>query len=241
MSDLVLPLVAGLVLTGLGIPVRRWLAEQSYRRADEVDQAAPGRRWWVPPTLGLSGALVLHRVWQVEDTAVPGWPVAAVLGATLGVVVLACVLMAAIDLDVHRLPDRIMFPAMLALGVGLALAALVGGGPGPLVRALLGGLGGGGLYLLIALLSLVRGSLAVGLGDVKLAALLGGALGWFGWSEAILGIYAGFVVGGLWALALLVLRRVSWKGDFAYGPAMMVGALLGLMLAPQLSTTMLSL
>ena len=32
---------------------------------------------------------------------------------------------------------------------------------------------------------------------------------------------------------LLVTRRVGWKGDFAYGPPMMVGALLGLLLAPQ--------
>lgn len=240
MNDLVPALVAGLALGVLGVPVARWLGRTAYRRPDETDAPAPGRRWWVPPALGLAGALVLHRVWQVEHPAVPGWPVAAVLAATLLVVVLACVCMAAIDLDVHRLPDRIMFPAMIALGAGLVLAALLGGGWEPLVRALLGGLAGGGLYLLIALLSLVRGSLAVGLGDVKLAALLGAALGWFGWSEVVLGIYGGFVVGGLWALALLVLRRVSWKGDFAYGPAMMVGALLGLVLAPQLTTTMVS-
>ena len=47
------------------------------------------------------------------------------------------------------------------------------------------------------------------------------------------GIYAGFLVGGLLAVLLLLARRVSWKGDFAYGPPMMVGALLGLLLAPQ--------
>jgi leader peptidase (prepilin peptidase)/N-methyltransferase len=238
-SDLILPLVVGLALTVLGIPVVRWLGRTTYRRPDEVDEPSPGLRWWVPPALGLSGAFLAHRVWQVEDAAVPGWPVAVVLSAALLAVALACVTMSAIDLDVHRLPDRIMFPAMAALGIGLVLAGLVGGGWEPLVRGLLGALAGGGLYLLIALLSLVRGSLAVGLGDVKLAVLLGGALGWFGWSEVILGIYGGFVVGGLWALVLLALRRVSWAGDFAYGPAMMVGALLGLMWAPQLTTTML--
>ncbi|QFG68792.1 prepilin peptidase [Ornithinimicrobium pratense] len=241
MSDLILPLVTGVVGTVLGIPVARWLEQTTYRKPDELDEPSPGRRWWVPPTLGTCAALVLYRVWQVEDTAVPGWPVATVLTLTLLVVVLACVCLAAMDLDVHRLPDRIMWPTMTTLGLGVVLAALVGGGLEPLVRALLGALGGGGLYLLIALLSLARGSLAVGLGDVKLAVLLGGGLGWFGWPEAILGIYGGFLVGGVWALALLTLRRVSWAGHFAYGPAMMVGALLGLMLAPQLSTTMLSL
>lgn len=239
MSDLVLPLVAAGILVVLGVPVARWLEETTYRKPDEVDEPSPGRRWWVPLVLALSGALVLHRLWQVDDPAVPGWPVALVLSANLLLVVLACVCLAAMDLDVHRLPDRIMWPTMATLGGGVLLAALVGGGWEPLVRSLLGAVGGGGLYLVIALVSLARGSLAVGLGDVKLAVVLGGALGWFGWAEAIVGIYGGFLVGGVWALGLLALRRVSWAGHFAYGPAMMVGALLGLMMAPQLAASWL--
>lgn len=236
MNDLVLPLVAGVVLTVLGVPVARWLEQTTYRKPDELDEPSPGRRWWVPVALGVSGALVLHRIWQVEDSAVPGWPTAVVLSATLLVVVLAGVCLAAMDLDVHRLPDRIMWPTMGTLGAGLLLAALVGGGPQPLLRALLGAVGAGGLYLLIALVSLARGSLALGLGDVKLAVVLGGALGWFGWPEVVLGIYGGFLVGGLFGIALLVGRRVSWKGHFAYGPPMMVGALLGLLMGPSLMT-----
>lgn len=234
MTDLILPVVVGLVVALLGIPVARWLEDTTYRKPDEVDEPSPGSRWWVPGALGVAAALVVHRVWQVEDDAVPGWPVAVVLTGTLLVVVLACVCLAAMDLDVHRLPDRIMWPTMTTLGVGLAVAALAGGGWEPLGRALLGAVGGGGLYLVIALVSLARGSLALGLGDVKLAVLLGAALGWFGWPELVVGVYGGFLVGGLWALGLLLVRRVSWKGHFAYGPAMMVGALLGLLLGPAL-------
>ena len=182
--------------------------------------------------LGLCAALVVHRLWNVEDDAVRGWPVALVLTATLLLVTLACVCLAAMDLDVHRLPDRIMWPTMGLLGAGLTVAALAGGMVTPLGRALGAALAAGGLYLLIALVSLARGSLALGLGDVKLAVVLGGVLGWFGWAEAISGIYAGFLVGGLFGLALLVGRRVSWKGHFAYGPPMMVGALLGLLAGP---------
>ena len=230
MTDLVLPVAVAVVVAVLGIPVARWLQQTTYRKPDEVDVPSPGRRWWVPFALGLSAAAVMHRVWQVPDDAVPGWPVAAVLTPTLLIVTLACVCLAAMDLDVHRLPDRIMWPTMGTLLVGLPLAALAGGGLEPLVRALLAGLAAGGFYLLIALLSLARGSLALGLGDVKLAAVLGTGLGWFGWAEMMLGIYAGFIVGGLFAVGLLLSRRVSWKGDFAYGPAMMVGALVGLLL-----------
>ena len=164
----------------------------------------------------------------------PGWPVATVLTATLLVVLLACVCLAAMDLDVHRLPDRIMWPTMGTLGIGLVLAALVGGGAQPLLRALLAAAAAGGFYLLIALASLARGSLALGLGDVKLSVVLGAVLGWFGWPELVLGIYTGFLVGGLFGLVLLLSRRVSWKGHFAFGPPMMVGALCGLLAGPAL-------
>lgn len=234
MSEVYLPVLAGLVAALLGIPVARWLQATTYRKPDEVDEPSPGRRWWVPPTLGLTVGLVVHRIWFVDDPAVHGWPDAAVLTATLVVLVLACVCLAAMDLDVHRLPDRIMWPTMGTLAGGCLLAALVGGGVAPLARAVLAAVAVGALYLLIALVSLARGSLALGLGDVKLSVVLGGALGWFGWPEVLMGVYGGFVVGGLFGLALLLGRRVSWKGHFAYGPPMMVGALLGLLAGPAL-------
>lgn len=233
MTDVWVPLVVGAVTALLGIPVGRWLEATTYRKPDEDDVPHPGRRWWVPLVLGLVSSLVVYRVWFVEDPTVPGWPVAVVLTGTLLLVTLSCVCLAAMDLDVHRLPDRIMWPTMGFLAAGVTVAALVGGGLDPWLRSILAGLGSGGFYLLLALLSLARGSLALGLGDVKLAVVLGGVLGWFGWAETVAGIYAGFLVGGLLAVALLVGRRVSWKGDFAYGPPMMVGALLGLLLAPQ--------
>lgn len=233
-QTLLLPVLVGVVVTLLGIPVARWLEATTYRKPDEMDEPSPGRRWWVPPTLGLAAGLVVHRLWLVDDDAVPGWPVAAVLTATLLVVVLACVCLAAMDLDVHRLPDRIMWPTMATLGIGLGLAALVGAEAAPLARALLAGLATGAFYLLIALVSLARGSLALGLGDVKLSVVLGAALGWFGWAEVLTGVYAGFLVGGIFGLVLLVSHRVSWKGHFAFGPPMMLGALCGLLLGPVL-------
>lgn len=232
MTELWVVLAVAVTVAILGIPVGRWLEATTYRKPDEDEVPHPGRRWWVPIALAVASALVVHRVWFVTDDAVPGWPVATVLTATLLLVTLSCVCLAAMDLDVHRLPDRIMWPTMGFLAAGVSLAALVGGGLDPWLRSMLAALASGGFYLLLALLSLARGSLALGLGDVKLAVVLGGALGWFGWPEAIAGIYAGFLVGGLFALALLVARRVSWRGDFAYGPPMMVGALVGLLLAP---------
>ncbi|MGC5585798.1 prepilin peptidase [Ornithinimicrobium sp. W1665] len=232
MSEQVALGLVALVVGVLGIPVARWLEATTYRKPDEADVPYPGNRWWVPFALAGASTLVVHRVWIVDDDAVPGWPVAVVLTATLLLVTLACVCLAAMDLDVHRLPDRIMWPTMAFLATGMLLAALVGGGLEPWVRSMVAGVASGGFYLLLALLSLARGSLALGLGDVKLAVVLGAGLGWFGWPEVVAGIYAGFLVGGLLAVLLLLTRRVGWKGDFAYGPPMMVGALLGLVLVP---------
>lgn len=231
MNDLILPSAVAVVAAVLGVPVARWLEDTTYRKPDELDEPTPGRRWWVPVALAICSALVVHRLWQVPDDALPGWRAGAVLTPTLLIVVLACVCLAAMDLDVHRLPDRIMWPTMAFLAGGLLLTALVAGVMEPLVRALLASVAAGAFYLLLALASLARGSLALGLGDVKLAVVLGGALGWFGWAEAIVGIYAGFVVGGVFAVVLLVGRRVRWQGHFAYGPSMMIGALIGLMVA----------
>lgn len=234
MTELWVPLAVGAVAALLGIPVARWLAEATYRKPDEIQDPLPGRRWWVPPSLGLAAGLVVHRTWFVPDDAVPSAWVAAVLTGTLLTVVLACVCLAAMDMDVHRLPDRIMWPTMGFLAAGVTVTALVGGGLEPWLRAMLAGLAAGAFYLALALLSLARGSIALGLGDVKLAVVLGAALGWFGWPEMLAGIYAGFLVGGLVAIVLLVGRKVRWEGHFAYGPSMMVGALLGLLTAPGL-------
>lgn len=234
----------GLLGVAAGIPVARWLRLVTYRKPDEEELALPGSRWWVPPALGLVWGALGWRLLAappasgaaavLDPGASPaGHSLAQVLALlTFLVVALCCVVLAAMDLDVHRLPDRIMWPTMVVLALGLGLASAVGGHWGVLGRLLLAGLVCGAGYLALALLSLARGSLALGLGDVKLAVVLGAGLGWFGWQSVVIGMYAGFLVGGVFALVLLFTRRVGLRGDLAYGPPMLVGALLGALLAP---------
>jgi len=210
-----------------GVVLRQGLQRLTYRTETESSAPVPGPRWWVVPVLaGLAWLLTV----RVSDESALDLEAQTVLLLTLLVLSGGCVALAAIDLDVHRLPDRIVAPCAAMLLLGLSLVSLFGAGPGPWWRALLCALGSGAFYLLLALLSLARGTWGVGLGDVKLSMLLGAALGWFGVQNAVLGIYAGFVVGGVMALALLLARRVDLHGHLAYGPAMMLGALVGLML-----------
>lgn len=219
-------LVAALAAGG-GLALRRRLQLLSYRTEREATTSAPGPRWWVVPLLGALAWLLTVRVSQEAALSVPA---RAVLLLTLVLVAAGCVALAAIDLDVHRLPDRLVAGCAGVLVAGLGVVALLGAGVEPWSRSVLCALASGALYLLLALLSLARGSWGVGLGDVKLSMLLGAALGWFGALNAVIGIYAGFLVGGAVALGLLLTRRVSVGDHLAYGPAMMLGALVGVML-----------
>jgi leader peptidase (prepilin peptidase)/N-methyltransferase len=141
--------------------------------------------------------------------------------------VVAGVLLALVDLRVHRLPDPVTLPSCLVLAGLLGLAALLGGAPGAWPRALLAGLTAAAVFG--ALWALPTG---LGLGDVKTAGLLGIALGWFGWERLLEGFLLGMVLGGLGALTLLATRRVGRGEEIAYGPYLLAGALLAILLAP---------
>jgi leader peptidase (prepilin peptidase)/N-methyltransferase len=134
------------------------------------------------------------------------------------------VLLTVVDLRHRLLPNRVVAPALAAGGVLLALAAAVDEVWPDLLRAAVGAVGLFAVFLVLALIA--PGSL--GMGDVKLAALLGLYLGWLGWEVLVLGAAAGFVVQALVALGLLVTRRVGLRGELPFGPAMLAGAALAI-------------
>lgn len=134
-----------------------------------------------------------------------------------------------IDLAVHRLPDRIVGPTYPVLVAALAVAA---GSSGEWSR--FGRAGAAGAVLVVAyfVLAFISPS-GLGLGDVKLAGLLGLLLGWLGWPHVLLGTLAAFILGGLFAVVLLLLRRASGKSHFAFGPFMIAGAVVGAAWGPR--------
>jgi leader peptidase (prepilin peptidase)/N-methyltransferase len=132
------------------------------------------------------------------------------------------VALAAIDLSVQRLPDRLVLPAYPVMIVLLAIAALIGHTAGSLGRALLGALVLGGAYLALALLR----PGGIGGGDVKLAGLAGLGLGWLGWPTLMVGAALGFILCGVVSLALIAARRITLHSMISFGPFMLAGALL---------------
>ncbi|MFB6986679.1 prepilin peptidase [Streptomyces sp. NPDC056304] len=136
------------------------------------------------------------------------------------------VLLATIDRRVHRLPDRLTLPAAATVVVLLGMAALLPEHGGSWLSALLGGAALGAFYFLLFLIN----PNGMGFGDVKLALSLGVALGWYGWPVLFAGGFAGFLLGAAYGFGLMVLKRAGRKTGIPFGPFMLTGALLGMLL-----------
>lgn len=157
----------------------------------------------------------------------PGWALALVV-----VAVPVCVALAFIDWHTRLLPSRIVLPATGVLLVLLALEwAVTGEHEGPL-RAVIGMVVVRSVFWVLWFIH----SAGMGFGDVRLAALLGLVLGRAGWAELAVGAYAGFL---LFAVPGLLLALVRWdrrllKVAYPFGPFMVVGALVGIVLGGSL-------
>jgi leader peptidase (prepilin peptidase)/N-methyltransferase len=140
----------------------------------------------------------------------------------------AAVVLAQVDLAVHRLPDRVVFPSLAVVAAAWLADAVVLGSWEALLRAVLGGL----VVFAAAVAAALISPGGMGFGDVKLLGLLGLVLGWFGWSVLGLGVVLGFLVGALGTVVLLVLRRAGWRTEVALGPSLLLGASLALASVP---------
>jgi leader peptidase (prepilin peptidase) / N-methyltransferase len=139
----------------------------------------------------------------------------------------AGVALSATDIAAHRLPDKLTLPAYPALVLLLGLAAVFGHSGAALVRALLGGVALTSFYFLLAVLR--PGQL--GAGDVKLAGLTGLALAWLGWPVLVLGAALGFVLSAVVSLGLLAARRIGLRDSICFGPFMLGGTLIAILLS----------
>jgi leader peptidase (prepilin peptidase)/N-methyltransferase len=135
------------------------------------------------------------------------------------------------DLDVKRIPNRILYPGTV-VGAALLLAgALIDGDPASFGRGVVGAGAYFGLFLLLALVA--RGGF--GFGDVKLAFLLGLFLTYQSWGVLGAGIALGIAIGGVVALGLLALGKAGRKAKIPFGPAMVFGAYAALVWGQELA------
>ena len=126
------------------------------------------------------------------------------------------------DLRWQRIPNRAVYPAV-AVAIALAFVQPAG----PWWSFLLAGLFGGCLLFAIALAS--RGGL--GLGDAKLAVLIGLMSGW---PSVIAALFLGFAGGAVVGVGLLASGRIGRRDPMPFGPALAAGAIAAIFVGPQL-------
>ena len=136
----------------------------------------------------------------------------------------ALVAITAIDIELRVVPKKIVWPTFGAGILLLGFAAVVAGEP----RRLLDMAGGSaGAFAVLFAIHLISPK-GMGFGDVRLAALLGLFLGWLGPAHVALGLFAGFVAGGVSGIAALAAGR-SRKSALPFAPFLALGTVVAVL------------
>lgn len=134
-------------------------------------------------------------------------------------------LLAVIDWRVHRLPTRIVYYTMAGVAAGLVFASIIEGDWMPLATAVAGGLMFTNAFFLIWLFTTkYAGMRMLGYGDVRLAAVLGLMLGWYGLPFVLYGALVGHALALVIAVATCVRKR-QLHMTYSFGPPLIAGAL----------------
>lgn len=189
--------------------------------------AAMAQRWTRRPVRRTPAMVATALIWgaigaisfRAAEGGIPGpllptWLAVAAVGMALVLV----------DLREHRLPNPLVGSLMLISLAGLAADALA---TGTLVR--LGPAAASALMWLgvIGAVWAISGGRGLGMGDVKLAPVLGLLLGWIGWRASLLGLASVWLLGGTVAAWLLISRRARPGEEMPFGPALLAGTAAG--------------
>lgn len=168
---------------------------------------------WRYPVVEIMGAVLFALAYLRFG---PGFRLAAAL-----VLVSSLIAIAGIDLDHQIIPDVLSLP-----GVALGFIASLGPGAIGWKESAWGVLVGGGVFVVIIVASsLVLGQPGMGVGDVKLGAMLGAFLGW---QLALLSILLSVLVGGPLAAGLMATGRKGRKDPVPFGPFLALGGVVSL-------------
>lgn len=203
------------------VPVASWLVLRG--RCHSCGARIPAV---YPLTELVTGALFVAVALRYED-----WWVAAMLAPFTGVLVA----LAVIDARTKTLPNRILYPSIVAAAVYLVVARLFGGEV-DVVDAAIGFLAYGGGLLIVALVA-PRG---MGMGDVKLVAFVGLVLGAVALESVAVAAGLGIAFGGVAAIAAL-LRGAGRKHALPFGPFLAAGAIAAVFVGPQIADLYLGL
>lgn len=137
----------------------------------------------------------------------------------------------AIDIEHLRLPNAVVLPMLVFTLLYLLMVSYAEQDFSQLISAMQGS----ALYLgFFVILYVVTSGRGIGLGDVKLAPALGLMTGWFGFGSSIVGLFAAFGLGGLWAIYGLVRGTMNRKSALPFGPMLIIAAWLAVFYGAEL-------
>ncbi|WP_113718282.1 prepilin peptidase [Arthrobacter dokdonensis] len=218
-APLWLIMCAAVVGLAAGAYVRSVVATFSHTNRQGQPCPRPTRKLTLALVELATAALFVLTVWRFgANPQLPAYLFFAAAGTAL----------AAIDLRHRLLPNNIVLPGLAITAILLTGAAAAGTTPGTsLLRAVLGAALLFTLYLVLALIS-PRG---LGMGDVKLAAMVGLVLAFQSWQALFTGTFLGFLIGAAVSLVILTIRRGGLKSHIPFGPAILAGAMTALLLS----------
>lgn len=194
----------------LGLVIAAWMGRGRYRRAGETPRIS-GRGWLLfAPVVALAWAALAGGGWW----SLPAMVFVASAGAA-----------AVVDLEVQRLPNRVLGVAAVLVAVAVIVAGVATG-----EWARVAGAAGGAAALFggMLLLSFVG---PLGGGDIKLAGVMGAVLGVYSWAAVAVGILAGMTLGGVAGGAWILVTRRGRATQFPLGPALVAGTVLSVLAA----------
>ena len=177
--DLILIAVTTVIGAVIGLGIRWRLSTLDYRRNDEVDHSHPGLRWWMPLATAAATGLLAWRF------GIERWPL---LLPTLPLAWFGPWL-SAIDLDVRRLPNRLLAAHAGFVAAGVGAVAFITNDPMIAIQA---ALGGAVAFAVFWILDRLRP-------------------GGFGWGD---GKYIPIIGAATAAVSLCVVPPVSWRVSF---------------------------
>lgn len=203
-------LVAALTLLGalIGLVVKWRVSTLEYRHDDEASQPPPDTRWWIPLAVAAASGLLAWRF------GIARWPL---LLSTLPVAWFGPWL-SAIDLDVRRLPNRLLATHAAITAAGVGAAALILNNPRIAIQA---ALGAGVAFVVFWILDHLRPG-GFGWGDGKYIPILGAATA----AVSPRVEWWAFLIACVAAVLATPLRRR--RGAFPFGPWLVGGALAAL-------------
>jgi len=140
------------------------------------------------------------------------------------------IVLSVVDFRELRLPNKYVYPAYPLKVIGLFVPALISNHWDSLAQAGVCGLVGLALFMLLHAVY----PAGLGMGDVKLAGIVGMMAGWVSWGTALFALMLAFFLSAIVSVVLLATRKATLKSALPFGPFMLGGTILAVALTAYL-------